>query len=56
MTRGSPPLPLLCQAMKALFKAQFHYQITPEVRRELFSGHSRGGAAASSVQSVAMDE
>ena len=28
--------------MKHLLKSKFHYQITPEIRRELFQGHSRG--------------
>jgi len=30
------------ERLKGLFKAQFHPLITPEVRREIFSGHSRG--------------
>ena len=33
--------------LKQLLKARFHYQITPEIRRELFSGHSRGETEAS---------
>jgi essential nuclear protein 1 len=28
--------------IKDLLKVQFHYQITPEIRRELFAGRSRG--------------
>ena len=34
------------ERLKALFKAQFHHQITPEIRRELFSAASRGEAPA----------
>jgi len=34
------------ERLKTLFKAQFHHQITPEIRRELFSTASRAEAAA----------
>merc|ERR1711879_89799 len=30
------------EAMKPLLRVQFHYQITPEVRRELYTSYSRG--------------
>ena len=32
------------ERLKQLLKVKFHHMITPEVRRELFSGHSRGEA------------
>jgi len=34
------------ERFKSLLKAQFHYQITAEVRRELYSGHARGEKGA----------
>ena len=37
------------EELKRLFKAQFHHQITPECRRELFSGHSRGEGASADL-------
>lgn len=46
------------EMMKPLFKVQFHHQITPEVRRELFTSHSRGeapGAVHPDQGDVAMD-
>jgi essential nuclear protein 1 len=38
------------EELRVLFKNQFHHLITPEIRRELFSGHSRGEAPQGSMR------